>query len=286
MITINPLLNFRQDAKHWFLKINAVLLGPLENIVPVLDEAQNSKLKPQSLNTLVYQVQRKVRDQIGFRYPTDLYLKNDIDSFFKHWITKKKRFVRKPAPTQEELEYLIDTTGPKASCFYEFYFETGIRVTESCWIKKSEVYTNGNEYAIHVSHGKFGHERIVPVTQRLIYRIEDIFRGNKYLFETDRKTQYDRKKVYGLLWAESKPRIGRPVGPHITRHATATHLVGNHPNKLVAICDAMGWATINMALVYTHQSLGTEHFPQIRHQARYAGRNALRLVSKNDSLSI
>lgn len=191
--------------------------------------------------------------------------------------------------TIDEIDALINSIdrsskeGPRNCAILETLYSCGLRVSELCNLKLSELYFN--EGFIKVE-GKGSKQRLVPISPRAIKEI------NNYL--TDRwltkvKPEYEdfvfisnfgknisRIMVFHII-KELATRIGlkKKISPHTFRHSFATHLLEGGAN-LRAIQCMLGHESIGTTEIYTHidrnmlRSEIIEHHPRnIRFREKY-----------------
>ncbi len=156
----------------------------------------------------------------------------------------------------------IDTTtseGQRNRAILETLYSCGLRVSELCNLKLSDLYLN--ESFIKVE-GKGSKQRLVPISPRAITEL------NNYFMERDRATikpgyedfvfisrpgkNISRIMVFHII-KELAGRIGlkKNISPHTFRHSFATHLLEGGAN-LRAIQVMLGHESIETTEIYTH----------------------------------
>ncbi len=164
--------------------------------------------------------------------------------------------------TMEEVESLLaqpkgdDFIGVRDKAVLELLYATGIRVSELCNLKISDL----DDTFVKVK-GKGNKERVVPVSKAAIRAVDAFLmqrpaeeRKNAPLFTTkngkpiDRVTVWSRIKIYAR-----KANIFKEISPHTLRHSFATHLLENGAD-LRLIQDMLGHADIATTDRYTHIS--------------------------------
>jgi len=143
----------------------------------------------------------------------------------------------------------------------ETLYSTGMRVSEICNLKKSDIdIENG---LIKVS-GKGNKVRLIPLTERLKNLLLEILKyrnSNDYIFQT---------KKGGKLYPEYIERLVKKylseisedgkVYPHLIRHTFATHLL-NRGADIRTIKELLGHQSLETTTIYTHVSI--EHLKNI-----------------------
>ena len=165
--------------------------------------------------------------------------------------------------TVEEIDALIgaiDQTTPEGQrnrAILETLYSCGLRVSELCNLKLSDLYLN--EGFIKVE-GKGSKQRLVPISPRAINELKNYFveRGNAkleyedFVFISRFGKNISRIMVFHII-KELADRIGlkKSISPHTFRHSFATHLLEGGAN-LRAIQAMLGHESIGTTEIYTH----------------------------------
>ena len=166
--------------------------------------------------------------------------------------------------TEEEVNKLLDINlltpyDYRNKAMLELLYATGLRITELCNLKLSDVDVNNCFIRVY---GKGKKERIVPVTDlalkhllTYIYEYRNLILKDKdsdYLFISNSLTNISRQGFFKILKKECK-RVGieKNVSPHILRHSFATHLL-KHGADLRIIQDLLGHEDITTTQIYAH----------------------------------
>ena len=167
--------------------------------------------------------------------------------------------------TVEEIDALIgaiDQTTPEGQrnrAILETLYSCGLRVSELCNLKLSDLYLN--EGFIKVE-GKGSKQRLVPISPRAINELKNYFveRGNAkikpeyedFVFISRFGKNISRIMVFHII-KELADRIGlkKSISPHTFRHSFATHLLEGGAN-LRAIQAKLGHESIGTTEIYTH----------------------------------
>lgn len=168
--------------------------------------------------------------------------------------------------TVEEIDRIIDAIdlskpeGQRNRAIVETLYSCGLRVSELCSLKLSDLYLD--ESFIRVT-GKGNKQRLVPISPRAIKEL-------KYWF-MDRNTTWRIKPdfedfVFLARWGNAISRIQvfqlvkelarlagitKNISPHTFRHSFATHLLEGGAN-LRAIQCMLGHESIATTEIYTH----------------------------------
>jgi integrase/recombinase XerD len=171
------------------------------------------------------------------------------------WITIPK--AKAPLPSilgRPEIQRLLaGFTTAKYRMFFTLIYATGLRITEARLLETRDI--DAMQKVIHVRNGKGGKERMVPMDTRLYGLLRSYYKHEQpskpWLFasksggplcpETARRA---------LLCAAAASGIGKIVGPHMLRHAFATHLLENGED-LRRIQVVLGHGSIRSTQIYT-----------------------------------
>ena len=167
--------------------------------------------------------------------------------------------------TVEEIDRLIGSIdrstreGQRNCAILETLYSCGLRVSELCNLKLSDLYLN--EGFIKVE-GKGNKQRLVPISPRAITELKNYFisRGEglikpefeDFVFISRFGKNISRIMVFHII-KELSSRIGltKEISPHTFRHSFATHLLEGGAN-LRAIQCMLGHDSIGTTEIYTH----------------------------------
>jgi site-specific recombinase XerD len=112
--------------------------------------------------------------------------------------------------------------------FFTLIYATGLRIREACLLETRDI--DAMQQVIHVRNGKGGKERMVPMRGKLYGLLRACYKHAQ-----PPKPRLFASKLGGplcpdtarraLLCAAAASGIGKVVGPHMLRHAFATHLL-------------------------------------------------------------
>ena len=167
--------------------------------------------------------------------------------------------------TVEEIDLLIGSIdrstkeGQRNRAILETLYSCGLRVSELCNLKLSELYFE--EGFIKVE-GKGSKQRLVPISPRAIKEIRLYFTDRNlmkikpgfedFVFISNFGKNISRIMVFHII-KELAARIGlkKIISPHTFRHSFATHLLEGGAN-LRAIQCMLGHESIGTTEIYTH----------------------------------
>ena len=181
----------------------------------------------------------------------------------------------------EEIDSLIGAIdrstreGQRNCAILETLYSCGLRVSELCNLKISDLYLN--EGFIKVE-GKGSKQRLVPISPKAIKEIGFYFetRGEglikpgyeDFLFISRFGRNISRIMVFHII-KELSDKIGlkKNISPHTFRHSFATHLLEGGAN-LRAIQSMLGHESIGTTEIYTHIDSSKLKEEIIRHHPR------------------
>ena len=155
---------------------------------------------------------------------------------------------------------LSEREGQRNKAIIETLFSCGLRVSELCNLKFSNMYMDDGFIKVE---GKGNKQRLVPISQAAIKEIAlwnedrkhiDIKPGHEdYVFLSfRRKQQLTRIMVFYIIRdLVEKAGIRKTVSPHTLRHSFATCLLEGGAN-LRAIQAMLGHESISTTQIYTH----------------------------------
>lgn len=166
----------------------------------------------------------------------------------------------------EEIDLLINSIdlskreGQRNRAIIETLYSCGLRVSEACNLKLSDLYLQEGYIKVE---GKGSKQRLVPISERAIAEIMDyltdraqidIKPGHEdYLFVSAHfKKRMSRITMFHII-KELAEQVGltKTISPHTFRHSFATHLLEGGANLRV-IQSMLGHEDIGTTEIYTH----------------------------------
>lgn len=163
----------------------------------------------------------------------------------------------------DDIQQAIDVSKPEGvrdNAIIEVLYGCGLRITELCNLKISELYLEEGYIRVH---GKGRKERLVPIGGQAVRRLREWFvvrQGTKmkpghedHVFVSLRRgTKLSRISLFVYIkgYAE-KAGIRKNISPHTFRHSFATHLLEGGAN-LRAIQAMLGHEAISTTEIYMH----------------------------------
>lgn len=173
---------------------------------------------------------------------------------------------------------LSQTEGQRNRTIIEVLFSCGLRVSELCNLKLSDLYLDEGFLSVF---GKGSKQRLVPISDRAIHELRLYFRDRNlidikpgyedYVFVSHlRKKNLSRIMVFHMIKELVElAGIKKTVSPHTFRHSFATCLLEGGAN-LRAIQAMLGHESISTTQIYMH--IDTSHLRQelLEHHPRYS----------------
>lgn len=165
----------------------------------------------------------------------------------------------------EEIDNLISAIdrstreGQRNCAILETLYSCGLRVSELCNLKISDLYLNDGFIKVE---GKGSKQRLVPISPRAIEEIKNYFITRNeglikpgyedFLFISKFGKNISRIMVFHII-KELADKIGlkKSISPHTFRHSFATHLLEGGAN-LRAIQSMLGHESIGTTEIYAH----------------------------------
>jgi integrase/recombinase XerD len=166
-------------------------------------------------------------------------------------------------PEIEELLAVIDLStdeGLRARALLEVMYSSGLRVSELCDLRLSNLYA---EQGFLKVVGKGNKERLVPVGREALKHLNfylsgvrghlDIKSGAEdVVFLSQRGRPISRITVFTTLKKLAEQAgLRKTISPHTLRHSFATHLIEGGAD-LRAVQEMLGHASITTTEIYTH----------------------------------
>ena len=183
--------------------------------------------------------------------------------------------------TLEEIDNLIGSIdlstseGQRNRAILETLYSCGLRVSELCNLKLSELYLEDGFIKVE---GKGSKQRLVPISPRAIHELRLYFIDRNrmtikkdfedYVFISKRGKNISRIMVFHII-KELANNIGlkKSISPHTFRHSFATHLLEGGAN-LRAIQCMLGHESIGTTEIYTHIDKNRLRHEIIEHHPR------------------
>ena len=163
----------------------------------------------------------------------------------------------------DDIEQAIDRSKPQGVrdvAIIEMLYSCGLRISELCNLKMSELFLEEGYIRVH---GKGRKERLVPIGEQAIEKLRQWFvvrvtvkakPGHEdYVFiSTKRGTKLSRITLFVYIkdYAQ-RAGIQKNISPHTFRHSFATHLLEGGAN-LRAIQAMLGHEDISTTEIYMH----------------------------------
>lgn len=168
--------------------------------------------------------------------------------------------------TFQEVEKILNSANPddmiglRDRAILETLYATGIRVSELCKLKQSQLFFDVEFIRVF---GKGSKERIVPIGDTaisFIRRYQNYTRtqhaktgkSEDYLFLNQKGKGLTRMSIWNIVRYYTKMAgITKEISPHTFRHSFATHLLEGGAD-LRAVQEMLGHSDISTTQIYTH----------------------------------
>jgi integrase/recombinase XerD len=159
---------------------------------------------------------------------------------------------------------ITNALGLRDRAMLEVFYATAIRREELARLTYSDI--NQEHGTAVIRQGKGDKDRVVPVTERALTWVAryvvtgrpKLTRDNDsgYLFVTKNGEYLDGKQSYKIVRSYfDKAGVTKPGGPHLLRHACATHMLENGADVRY-VQELLGHARLETTQIYTHVSIG------------------------------
>ncbi len=209
---------------------------------------------------------------------TKAHYLTSLNNFYKYLINKhqitinpcesiKMPKLAKKLPqylTVEEVDKLLNISTSTAydlrnKAMLEVLYGTGIRISELCELKMSNLFLEDNLIKVF---GKGSKERLIPINNIAILSLKKYLaharsellklKTSEYVFISSRSTKISRQAFFKYLKKLcEKKSIKKNISPHILRHSFATHLLNNGAD-LRSVQELLGHSDITTTQIYTH----------------------------------
>jgi integrase/recombinase XerD len=162
--------------------------------------------------------------------------------------------------TEEEMERLLfapdiqTDVGVRDRAMIELMYAAGLRVSELCGLKVSDIDIDG---AIVTCHGKGSKQRRIPIgksavhwLQRYLAVRERLGSDNPILF-LNRGRALSRQIAWSIIKSHAATAQVPEISPHTLRHSFGTHLI-QHGADSRSVQAMLGHADISTTEIYTH----------------------------------
>lgn len=167
--------------------------------------------------------------------------------------------------TVEEIDRLIaaidrsTNEGQRNCAILETLYSCGLRVSELCNLKLSNLYLEDNFIKVE---GKGNKQRLVPISPRAIKELQNYFLSRNqmhikpkyedFVFISRFGKNISRIMVFHIIKElATQINLKKKISPHTFRHSFATHLLEGGAN-LRAIQIMLGHESIGTTEIYTH----------------------------------
>ncbi len=258
----NTQLAYHRDLKKFLLYLKRERMDwsrpGEENLVRFVHEQSRLGLQSRSLARLISSLRAFYRflilDGLAQKDPTARLASP------KTWRALPKFLTIAEVETLLNQPDLTTPSGLRDRAMLEILYAAGLRVSELCELKPSDLHLEG---AYLICLGKGGKERVVPLgrsavafARRYIKEVRPRLdkKSQEALFLSRRGLPFTRQGVWKLLREYARrARLSAKISPHVLRHSFATHLLERGAD-LRSVQMMLGHSQITTTQVYTHIS--------------------------------
>jgi integrase len=146
-----------------------------------------------------------------------------IEYIFKKILIPTDKWKSRDYFTEIEIEEICRNSGKRTRLIIKALYETALRVSELCSIRKSECERIGEQYKISVIC-KGGVVGVVYMESSTYCAIDKIYQGETYLFETSPGRHISRHTISTML-KRTGEKFGVNLYPHKIRRSFASNMV-------------------------------------------------------------
>lgn len=185
---------------------------------------------------------------------------------------------------EEELKELFTVSdvntplGQRNQAILELLYATGMRVSELCSLKESDLDLSMDTVLVHgkgskqryVPFGSYAHEALSTYLEdgRQKLKVKGKDRADSYVFLNQRGAPLtDRGVRFILTELMKKASVTLHIHPHMLRHTFATHLL-NEGADLRSVQELLGHSNLSSTQVYTHVSKDSLRKTYMSHHPR------------------
>lgn len=229
--------------------------GNLESAVSMGDfvneNAKSKLIVPRLIRILVTAIRKE-----KLSYSTVKYI-------YKQVVKRTKLSAPRPTKklynlvTSEELNsFFAAIDDQQIKLFFMVLNNTGLRVSEACSILVERIDTKNATVLIS---GKGSKERIIPLTPKMVERIQLFLSGHRshhHLFESKLGIKFSVRRIEQICQeVKTKAGITKRLTPHSFRHKFLTSLAEQNVSPDIRALLA-GHSSLKTQEVYTHLALG------------------------------
>ncbi|WMT27813.1 tyrosine recombinase XerC [Bacillus aerius] len=185
---------------------------------------------------------------------------------------------------EEELKELFTVSdvntplGQRNQAILELLYATGMRVSELCSLKESDLDLSMDTVLVHgkgskqryVPFGSYAHEALSAYLEdgRQKLKVKGKDRADSHVFLNQRGASLTDRGVRFILTELMKKASGTlHIHPHMLRHTFATHLL-NEGADLRSVQELLGHSNLSSTQVYTHVSKDSLRKTYMSHHPR------------------
>ena len=262
----HTIISYRNDLTAFF-DFQLIQFGdmPLVEIKPTFIRSWLADMKQQGMESK--SINRKIstlKSFFKYQLRQQSILVSPMTAIISPKVSKRlPQFVDKKDITTllTDVEFPDTWEGRTDELILQLFYNTGMRQAELTGLKELAVSkTNGTIKVL----GKGNKERIIPVSNQLIQRMQEymeekrkqhaVFDKEVLLVTTSGKKLYPRYVYNAVNKYLAKVTTIDKKSPHVLRHTFATHLMNNGAD-LNAVKELLGHSSLAATQIYTHNTI-------------------------------
>ena len=262
----HTIISYRNDLTAFF-DFQLIQFGdmPLVEIKPTFIRSWLADMKQQGMESK--SINRKIstlKSFFKYQLRQQSILVSPMTAIISPKVSKRlPQFVDKKDITTllTDVEFPDTWEGRTDELILQLFYNTGMRQAELTGLKELAVSkTNGTIKVL----GKGNKERIIPVSNQLIQRMQEymeekrkqhaVFDKEVLLVTTSGKKLYPRYVYNAVNKYLAKVTTIDKKSPHVLRHTFATHLMNNGAD-LNAVKELLGHSSLTATQIYTHNTI-------------------------------
>lgn len=167
-----------------------------------------------------------------------------------------KQSLRDFVLTEEQKQAILQKMSARDAVLLEFLFATGARISEALSIRRDAIKSVEGNTTIVIS-GKGNKVRKLRVRSEILLRIQNVYNGRLFLFESANGRPLDRSYVWKRVHGAAE-KVGLNFSPHCARHTFATQKIAE-TGKINAVSRYLGHSSSAITMsMYVHETLSDE----------------------------
>ena len=220
------------------------------------EQGMESKSINRKISTLKSFFKYQLRQQTITISPMTAIISPKVNKRLPQFVDKKE-----VTTLLTDVEFPDTWAGKTDQLILHLFYNTGMRQAELTGLKETDIsQSNGTIKVL----GKGNKERLIPVSNQLIQKMQDYMEDKRKALESFDKTillvTASGKKLYPrYVYSTVNKYLAKVTtidkkSPHVLRHSFATHLMNNGAD-LNAVKELLGHSSLAATQIYTHNTI-------------------------------